>query len=133
MFRNNYPITVSMVSDHYDVVTEVFYKVKPHKDAFIGVVLLEDSFSLESAGDIFVSLELGEKLTFLVDGKSKSSCPAILVYRYDGTYLGQLPFSACLIPNMLIEMGVKVWGYFEAKSFTGGLLSIAVSIYCEKY
>ena len=132
-FNKKYPITMSMVTDHYEELSNIFYKSKPHKGAFVGVALLEGSFDVESPKEIFDSLEIGERLELFLDKDSKLSIPPIYVFRENQTRLGQLPISASFVPIMLLEKGINVWGHFEAKSFIGGLLSVAISIYCDKY
>lgn len=128
-----YPITISMLRDHSDMIPEIFLAARPHKGAFLGVSELDGSFLCDNAKEIFESFQLGEKLYVSVDRESKISVPPLSVYREDKTFLGTLPYGASIFPNLLLKRGVNIWCHAEAASFDNDLLSIAVSIYCEEY
>lgn len=128
-----YPISFSQITDHPETLTDIFIKARPHKGAFIGVTELEGSFMCDSPEALFASLEIGEKLSLALDKSSKLSNPPLYVSRSDGTALGTLPYGEAIFPNKLISLGVSLWCHLEAKSLQGGLLSIAVSVYSEKY
>ncbi len=130
--KSLYPITVKMLADHPEQVHELFKRLSPHKEAFIGVCELEGTFLCDSLGELFESLYFGERLSLLPENE-KTQNPALEATRSDGTVIGSLPFSDSLLPNMLIARGLEVFCYIEAKKFNGGMPSVAVSIYCERY
>ncbi len=130
--KSLYPITVKLLADHRELVHDLFKKLAPHKGAFIGVCELQGSFLCDSVGELFESLAIGERLA-LVRENEKSLNPTLEATRFDGTAIGSLPFSSSILPNMLISRGLDVFCYMEAKEFNGGMLAIAVSIYCEEY
>lgn len=127
-----YPIDLKLLSDHREAVSEVFRKVRPHKGAFVGVCELEGCFLCDSAGELFESLEFGERLSLFREKGKKRYAPLAAV-RKDGTAVGNLPFSDAILPNLLIERGINVYCYIEAKEFNGGMFAVAVSIYSDKY
>ncbi|MBQ8896353.1 MAG: hypothetical protein IJY88_06145 [Clostridia bacterium] len=127
-----YPITVKLVADHRDLAYEIFEKLHIHKGGFIGVCELNGCFLCENVGELYSSLGFCERLA-LVRESSKSENPILNAVRTDGTVVGSLPFSDSILPNMLISRGVNVYCYAEAKEFNGGMLAIAVSIYCDEY
>ena len=129
--RKNYPVSVSFVKDHYEKLPKIFKKVRPHKEVFIGVCLLDGSFMCDSPEELYSSLTLGEKLSVLCYDTEKVE--PLEVRRNNGTVLGTLPFNESVFPNMLISRGIDVFCYIEATDFTAGILEIAVSIYCERY
>ncbi len=129
--KKNYPVSVSFVKEHYKELPAIFKKVRPHKEGFIGVCLLDGSFMCESPETLYSSLTVGEKLVIACDDTEKVK--PLEVKRSDGTVLGVLPFDASILPNMLISRGIDVFCYVEATDFTAGMLNIAVSIYCENY
>ncbi len=129
--KKNYPVTVSFVKDHYEELPAIFKKACPHKEAFIGVCLLDGCFMCESPEETYSSLAVGERLSLNCNDEEKVK--PIEVKRSDGTVLGVLPFDESVLPSMLISRGIDVFCYVEATDFTAGLFSVAVSIYCEKY
>lgn len=133
-YKKLYPITMSMVSENPDLVEKIFVKLAPHKGVFIGVCALEGCFMCDSPGEMFSSLELGEKLRIDYKENRKSrNYLQLEVQREDGAYVGVLPFEWCTLPNMLFSRGLNVWCHLEVKDFKGGIFTAAVSIYCEDY
>lgn len=128
-----YPFTYSYITEHIKEVTEYFIDKRPRKGEFIGVSGLDGSFMCENAEEIYDNLQIGEKLSLIADSELKNKNPILAAMREDGTYIGILPSSSALIPNMLMAHKVNVWCYLEAKSFCNGILEIAVSVYCERY
>lgn len=127
-----YPITVKMLNDHREQAHNTVKKYAQHLGAFIGVCELEGVFLCDSAGELFESLNFGERLS-LVPKQSKSLNPTLCAIRADGSEVGTLPFSDAILPNMLIRRSLDVFCHIEAKEFNGGMLAVAVSIYCESY
>lgn len=129
----DYPVSLSVISEHPKRANEIFLEARPHKGAYIGVAKLQGSFLCELTGDVFADLEIGEKLTVAPDLQSKLSLPPLNVTKEDGTFLGILPYAEAILPNILISRGIELWCYAEAKEFKGGIPEIVVSIYCEEY
>ena len=129
----NYPVSIKSIIDRPDWVCEVFVKEYPHKGGVISVCQLIGSSTIDSPDEIYISLEIGEKLQLKPPEKSKSFNPILSVFREDGTYLGDIPQSNCTVPNLLMKKGIEVACYAEAKGYIGGCLALGVSLYCKKY
>ncbi len=133
-YKKLYPIALSMVEERPKLVEEIFVKLAPHKGVYIGVCILDGSFMCDSPGELFSSLEQGEKLRIVYkdEFKNKNYRP-LEVQREDGTYVGVIPLVNSIVPNIVLARGLKTWCHLEAKEFNAGMLSFAVSIYCEDY
>ena len=130
---SDYPVTLSLITDHPKEAKKVFLDERPHKKAFIGITKLDGSFLCDSVGELYSSLQIGEKLSLIPQEKSARSLPILNAAREDGTFVGVLQYSDAILPNILMSMGISVWCYVEATKFNAGMLEIGVSIYCEKY
>ncbi|MBE6691985.1 MAG: hypothetical protein E7586_01460 [Ruminococcaceae bacterium] len=129
----DYPLDFSYIRDYPDRATKTFKKAKPYKDTFIGLAVLEGSFLCENSKEIYESLQIGEKLIVKqVDGP-RHSFPPLMVYRENSEEIGKIPSAHSIFPNVLIDRGISLWCYAEAKSFESDILEIAVSINCENY
>lgn len=131
--KSNYPVTLSLIIDHPDEAKKVFLDELPHDGAFIGVTKLDGSFLCDSVGELYSSLQQGERLSLLPEEGSAHALPALKAVRADGSFVGVLQYSAAILPNMLMSRGISVWCHLEAAQFNAGMLEIGVSIYCEKY
>lgn len=121
-----------MLSSHRDFVYGLFSELKPHKGVFVGVCLLEGCFLCDSPGELYSELAFGERLALADKSKPLKNLP-LEVIRADGTHLGNLPFADSILPNLMFARGINVYCYLEAKEFNGGMLAIAVSVYCDEY
>ncbi len=130
--KSLYPITVKLLSDHRELVFDLFKELRPHKGGFIGVCELQGCFSWETPGETYESLTFGEVL-YAVRNASARSFQPLSVIRNDGSVLGYIPYADSILPNLLIKRGINVLCYIEAKEFNGGMPSVAVSIYSENY
>ncbi len=129
-----YPLTLDFIKNHPEESKEVFLKIRPHKGVFIGACELDGCFLCEAPHEIFDSLEVGEKLLLSLPAESKpNSAVPLEVKRDDGVELGSVPFQNSVLPCVLMSRGINVFCYLEAKELKSGLLSLAVSVYCEKY
>ena len=129
-----YPIAIKTIQERPNLLKTLFLKLRPHQGAFIGVCELQGCFLCESKGELYSSLEIGEQLCLAYEAPGKKKgCSPISVKRKSGTVIGELPFSDSIVPNMLINRGIAVTCYLEAKEFNAGLLALGVSIYCENY
>lgn len=126
--KRHYPISVKMYREERKFVFQLFRKVQPHKEVFIGVCELEGSFLCEDPQQTYDSLIVGELLELTLDDTDRLN-----VKRQNGTFLGIIPYTDAVLPKMISARGLKLFAYFEAKDFTDGLLEIVVSMYCEKY
>ncbi len=126
--KSFYPITLKLLSEDRSFVFEVFRKVSPHKGTFIGVSKLEGTFLCDEQKELYDSINIGEKLSLVPEDYNRLS-----VQRDDGTKLGMLPFVDSLLPNMLIPRELNPIAYLEAKEFEDDILTVAVSLYCDKY
>ncbi len=126
--KSLYPITLKLLADRQSLVYDVFRSVQPHKGEFIGVCELEGSFLCDEPERLYDSLTFGEKMSVVVDETDRLS-----VERIDGTQIGILPFADGLLPNMLLSRGINVFCYLEAKELDETMLTVAVSLYCDKY
>lgn len=126
--KSFYPITLKLLSDRRSFVYEVFRKVSPHKETFIGVCELEGTFLCEEQSKLYDSLVIGERLSVVFDATNRMS-----VKRQDGTDIGIIPVTDSVLPSMLISRDLNVFAYFEAKEFENDMLTVAVSLYCDKY
>lgn len=131
--KYSYPVEMKKFKYDLDKVPEIFVELKPHKGTFISVTMLHGSFLCENAGEVFKTLELGEKLLISADPNSKLLLPPILVHRQDKTFLGKIPATFSLLPFILLQREIDVWCHIEAMTFEDEYLEIAVSIYCENY
>ncbi len=131
--RKEYPLTFSYICDYPELALDVFKKEKPHKDTLIGLAVLEGCFLCDNPKEIYETLQIGEKLSVKKLEGLKQSLPPLVVSRENGEEIGKIPFSHGIFPNLLIERGINLWCYAEAKSFKSDILEIAVSIYCENY
>lgn len=131
--KKQYPVTLSLIQNHAELVNKIFLDERPHKGYYIGACELEGSFLCESPGELFDAVVIGERLILSADISSKALLPPLFVTRADGTELGKLPFDAAILPNILISRGIPVWCHAEAKVFNGGMLEIAVSVYSDNY
>ena len=129
----DYPVPLATIIDHPEIAKKIFLEERPHKDTFIGVAKLDGSFMADNVGEMYDSLQIGEKLLLSLEEGAKHSLPTLKVLRIDGSFVGYLQYSTAILPNFLISRGIEVWCYAEAKSFNGGLPEIGVSIYCENY
>ncbi len=129
--KSLYPINLKLLSDRKSLVYEVFRKVAPHKGSFVGVCELEGCFMCDEPEMLFDSLKIGELLMLESDTENKTK--SLSVKRTDGMFIGNIPFSDSLLPNLLISRGIKLFCYLEAKEFIGGMLALAVSVYCDNY
>lgn len=132
-YKKLYPVTISMISKEKVLVEKIFLKLSPHKGVFIGTCELEGCFMCDSPGEIFSSLEHGEKLNIDYKTGKNGAYLQLEVKREGGTYVGMLPYTSCIIPSMLFSRGINVWCHLEAKEFKGGMFSAAVSVYCDEY
>lgn len=126
--KSLYPITLKLLKDRRSLVYEVFRKVEPHKEAFIGVCELEGCFLVDEPEALYSSLAFGERLAVVTDETNNLS-----VRRANGTEIGILPYADAVLPKMLISRGISPFCYVEAKELNNGTLAVAVSIYCDKY
>lgn len=135
MRRNGlYPPSLESVREDHEKVVREYLLAKPHKGFLVDILELDGSFLTSDPGMVFDSLSFGEKLLLVSDSeKCEYDNCTLRVYRTDGTELGQLPFAGSLIPNALLRRGVKLDVYLECRSFSAGLLSLAVSVYSEKF
>ena len=129
----DYPLNFAYIYDYPDHATEVFKKVKPHKDTFIGLAVLEGCFLCENSQEIHETLQIGEKLGIKQGDGPKHSFPPLLVSRENGEEIGKIPYAHSIFPNVLLDRGISLWCYAEAKNYKSDILEIAVSIYCENY
>lgn len=133
-YKKLYPLTIPLVEDHPRLISEIFREVRPHKEgSFVGVMLLQGSYYAENGKELFDSLIIGERLKVAAIGKASIYSNPIIVSRNDGTELGYIPKTSESLLNMLLERGIGVFAYCEAKSYTSDVLKIAVSVYCDKY
>lgn len=131
---NDYPITVSAVTDYSKDIPKIFLSKKRHTGMFVGVSLLDGSFLCENPSCLFSSLAVGEKLSLKRENEiDKLHASTLVVSRQDGAFVGYLPLAASIFPCKLLDLGVAVWCYFEAATLESDLLTVAVSIYCEDY
>ena len=131
--KYSYPVTLSLITDHPDTAKKVFLDRPPHKGAFIDVTKLDGSFLADSVGELYSSLQIGEKLSLLPEEGPSKRLPALKAVRADGSFVGYLQYSAAILPNMLMDRGISVWCHVEATQFNGGILEVGVSVYCDKY
>lgn len=134
--KPSFPLTVSMVSEHHKETVELFKRKPPRKrECFIGVCILDGTFLCDNPGELYSSLSIGERLELFYrkEQSEKTQVMPISVVRADQTEVGVLPFEYSVIPSLLASRGVESYCYVEAKLFQGGLLSVAVSVYCDKY
>lgn len=125
----DYPLTFGQISNHHEYAVNLFEKIKPHKETFIDVVVLEGAFLCENPSEIYKSLQIGERLALEIEPKTQ----ALIAIRESGEKIGKIPFTEAILPSVLISRGISLWAYAEAKEFQGDILEIAVSIYCENY
>ena len=126
--KSHYPISVKLFRDERKLVYKVFRAVQPHKGVFVGVCELEGSFLCQEPEQLSSSLVVGERIELVLDETKNLNAQ-----RQDGTFLGVLPYTDAVLPKMMMERGIKMFGYFEAKDFIEDLLVITISLYCEKY
>lgn len=131
-YKSFYPLTVGLVEDDKEFAFAVVKRINPHKDSFIGVCNLEGSFLCDSPGELFDSLNIGDRLK-LVSFESDGKNVPLTVCRDNGDTLGMLPYADSVLPKMLIRRGLDVFCYLEAKEFNGGMIAFTVTVYCEKY
>ncbi len=126
-----YPITVTRVKEHPETVDKIFLKKKRHSfGEYLGVCLLQGCNLDGNAESLASQLSFGDELTLHLD--ENPSMP-LSVYVADGVQLGFLTFTDSLFPIMLIERGLEIKCFVEAFEYVSGVLSVAVSLYVEKY
>lgn len=134
--KPSFPLTVSMVSEHHEETVELFRRKPPRKrECFIGVCILDGTFLCDDADKLYSSLSVGERLelSYRKEQSERTPIMPISAVRADMSEIGALPFEYSIIPSMLASRGIRSYCYVEAKSQSGGLVSVAVSVYCEKY
>lgn len=127
-----YPLNLNFIENRLEEAEKVFKKQKPHKGGFVGLEILEGIFPNGNEKELFDDLSFGEKLTIEKDQTSKTVTP-LEVKREDGEIIGYLQFSTSVLLTALIKRGIKCFCFVEAKGEKGGLPSVAVSVYSEKY
>jgi len=134
-YKNLYPLTIPLIEDHPELMSKIFLAVRPHKEgAFVGAYLLDGSYYVENSKNLFENLVIGErlKIEILNKGKNVYTSP-LVVCREDGTELGYIPLTVQTLFNMVMERGIGMFAFCEAKSYESDILKIAVSVYCDKY
>ena len=126
-----YPLTFDEIAEKQAAAALLFTSRRRHRGAFLGLCVLEGAFACDEPERVFATLGQGERLSLSRTGKSNGG--ALRVLRSDGCEIGFLPFGDSLIPNALIDRGLAVYCFAEAKKLQAGLLNVAVSVYCEDY
>lgn len=127
----DYPITVSQAKDHPETINDIFLKKKRHSFGhYLGVCLLQGIGLGEDAEKIRSSVAFGDELVLKPD--VNPSMP-ISVFTKDGMQVGFLTYTDSLFPMMLINRGLELKCFVEALEYSAGVLSIAVSLYFQRY
>lgn len=129
----SYPLTYDEIAERRADSLRVMKKRRVRGCAFLGLSLPEGTFLAEEPERIFATLEQGEKLRAVRGEGGTPLNPAIHILRADGTDIGTLPFADSVLPNTLISRGVEISCFAEAKKLVGGIISIAVSVWCREY
>ena len=129
----SYPLTYDEIAERRAGSLRIMQKRRRRGYALLGLSLLEGSFLAEEPERIFATLEQGEKLQIVRGEGGTPLNPALHILRADGADIGTLPFADSVLPNALISRGVEVFCVAEAKKLVGGIISIAVSVWCEDY
>lgn len=129
----SYPLNYDEISERRADSLRVMQKRRVRGCAFLGLSLPEGSFLAEEPERLFATLEQGERLRAVRGEGGTSLNPAIHILRADGTDIGTLPFADSVLPNTLIARGVELFCFAEAKKLVGGIISIAVSVWCREY
>ncbi len=133
-YKKLYPLTIPLVENHPELISDIIISVRPHKEGcFAGVSLLEGCYYIENREMIYDSLTVGEELKITPDANITKYVRSLLVTRSDGTQLGYIPKKFCALLNMLLERDIGIFAYCEAKSYSGDILKIAVSVYFDRY
>ena len=126
-----YPLSFADAERAAPAAISVFKRRRVHKGEFMGLSVLEGSFFADDPERIYVTLPVGEKLELAVENRKKSVCLAVSHPAFGA--LGSVPPCNSVFPAYLMERGIGVSAYCEAKSLEAGVLRIAVSLYCDNY
>lgn len=122
-----YPITISDMTDHYDEIWELFTKKKLHKDGvFVDLFLLE---TLWDDGDAPI-FNFGDKL---IVAKGDTEYGQLAILDSNGRRVGKMPHESSALPNLMLDLKIKMWCYVEAVDTSEFFPAVALSLYCEKY
>jgi len=131
--RNDYPLSLPAIKSNINFARDVILKERPHKGAFIDVFIPEGSFMVDSPGELYDSLTIGQRLSVKADETSTLDMPPLLIYNSNGEFIGKIPNAIAILPNILLSRGISLWCHLEAKAFNGGMPEFAVSVYSELY
>lgn len=128
------PLSYSDFKRFRDEAIELYASKHARPGVFVGLTELEGVFDCDEPERIFATLLIGERVGMAFsDAGRKQLKNRIRVFRADGSEIGYLPGSDSVLVGHLLKNGIEAFAYVEAKDAESGLLSVIVSIYCEKY
>lgn len=128
---SDYPITVSQAKEHPETIDKIFLAKKRHSFGnYLGVCLLQGIGLGEDTEKIFSSISFGDELVLKPD--VNPSMP-ISVFTKEDIQVGFLTYTDSLFPTMLIKRGLELKCFVEALEYSADVLSVAVSLYFQRY
>ncbi len=124
-------MTLDFIETHPELADEIVWRLRPHKGTFIGNAILLTDIDCEDKYEFFESLQIGDKLS--VCGEASKSVKPFEVKTFGGVSIGFLPFAHSSLLSMLMSRKLECFCFLEAKRDLAGVLSLAVSLYCEDY